>query len=159
MVCDRGRTPALDCLRAPAHGPFGYPLVDRHPRGGVALELRGCLSADLSRRAFADASHHPHRAIANRRGRCGDRGRPPSAPALGRTRAPGEWRSTMKQILVLLPIWTPILAMAVYFYVLLDDFHLGVAMLFGLASDTHSRNTLIKSIAPVWDGNETWLVL
>ena len=40
----------------------------------------------------------------------------------------------------LVPIWTVILGMAVFFYVLLDGFDLGVGMLFGLAPDTPSRN-------------------
>jgi cytochrome bd ubiquinol oxidase subunit II len=65
----------------------------------------------------------------------------------------------MSQTLDLVPIWTVILGMAVFFYVLLDGFDLGVGMLFGLAPDTSSRNTIMNTIAPVWDGNETWLVL
>src|SRR5712671_26581 len=64
----------------------------------------------------------------------------------------------MNEILDLVPIWTLILGMAVFFYVLLDGFDLGVGMLFGLAPDTASRNTIMNTIAPVWDGNETWLV-
>src|SRR6476646_8895667 len=44
-------------------------------------------------------------------------------------------------------------------YVLLDGFDLGVGMLFGFAPDTASRNTIMNSVAPVWDGNETWLVM
>jgi len=65
----------------------------------------------------------------------------------------------MTQVLDLVPIWTVILALAVFFYVLLDGFDLGVGMLYGLASDARSRNTIMNSIAPVWDGNETWLLL
>jgi cytochrome bd ubiquinol oxidase subunit II len=65
----------------------------------------------------------------------------------------------MNQVLDFVPIWTLILGMAVFFYVLLDGFDLGVGILFGLAPDTESRNTIMNSIAPVWDGNETWLVL
>jgi cytochrome d ubiquinol oxidase subunit II len=57
------------------------------------------------------------------------------------------------------PIWTLILGFGVFFYVLLDGFDLGVGMLFGLAPDTPSRNLVMNSIAPIWDGNETWLVL
>ena len=41
---------------------------------------------------------------------------------------------------------------------LLDGFDLGVGMLYGFAPNTASRNTIMNSIAPVWDGNETWLV-
>ncbi|WP_420737730.1 cytochrome d ubiquinol oxidase subunit II [Bradyrhizobium japonicum] len=65
----------------------------------------------------------------------------------------------MTQVLDLVPIWTLILALAVFFYVLLDGFDLGVGMLYGLAPDKRSRNTIMNSIAPIWDGNETWLVL
>jgi cytochrome bd ubiquinol oxidase subunit II len=65
----------------------------------------------------------------------------------------------MNQILDLVPIWTLILGMAVFFYVLLDGFDLGVGMLYGLAPDTRSRNLIMSSVAPIWDGNETWLVL
>src|SRR3954469_23939805 len=57
------------------------------------------------------------------------------------------------------PIWTVVLGVGVFFYVLLDGFDLGVGMLFGLAPNTPSRNLVMNSIAPVWDGNETWLVL
>jgi cytochrome d ubiquinol oxidase subunit II len=65
----------------------------------------------------------------------------------------------MSQVLDFVPIWTLILGMAVFFYVLLDGFDLGVGMLYGLAPDTASRNIMMNSIAPIWDGNETWLVL
>ena len=59
----------------------------------------------------------------------------------------------------LLPIWICILAAAVFLYVLLDGFDLGVGILYGFAPDERSRGTVMNSIAPVWDGNETWLVL
>src|SRR6201995_4177575 len=65
----------------------------------------------------------------------------------------------MNQVLDFVPVWTLILGMAVFFYVLLDGFDLGVGMLFGLAPDATSRNTIMNTIAPIWDGNETWLVL
>jgi len=59
----------------------------------------------------------------------------------------------------LVPIWTFILGVGVLFYVLLDGFDLGVGILFGFAHDTASRNLIMNSIAPVWDGSETWLSL
>src|SRR5215470_17421716 len=65
----------------------------------------------------------------------------------------------MSQVLDLVPIWTLILGMAVFFYVVLDGFDLGVGMLFGLAPNASSRSTIMNTIAPIWDGNETWLVL
>jgi cytochrome d ubiquinol oxidase subunit II len=57
------------------------------------------------------------------------------------------------------PVWTCILGIGVFFYVLLDGFDLGVGILYGQAPDRDSRNLMMNAVAPVWDGNETWLVL
>ena len=65
----------------------------------------------------------------------------------------------MTQMFSLVPIWTAILALAVFFYVALDGFDLGVGMLYNFAPDRKARDLIMNSIAPVWDGNETWLVL
>ncbi len=62
-------------------------------------------------------------------------------------------------LLDFVPIWTVILGTGVFLYVLLDGFDLGVGILYRFAPDTASRNLLMNSIAPVWDGNETWLIL
>ena len=59
----------------------------------------------------------------------------------------------------LVPIWTVILAISVFMYVLLDGFDLGVGILSPLAPDDRARDTMMASVAPVWDGNETWLVM
>ncbi len=56
-------------------------------------------------------------------------------------------------------IWAAIIAIAVLLYVLLDGFDLGIGMLFPFAGSPANRDTMMDSIAPVWDGNETWLVL
>jgi cytochrome d ubiquinol oxidase subunit II len=48
---------------------------------------------------------------------------------------------------------------AIGLYVILDGFDLGVGILFPLLPDEHLRDTAVASIAPVWDGNETWLIL
>jgi cytochrome d ubiquinol oxidase subunit II len=56
-------------------------------------------------------------------------------------------------------IWAGILGIAVAFYVTLDGFDLGVGMLFPFAKDDAERDRMLASIAPFWDGNETWLVL
>jgi cytochrome d ubiquinol oxidase subunit II len=55
--------------------------------------------------------------------------------------------------------WTLALALSLLLYVLLDGFDLGVGMLFPFAPEEKSRRHLLSSISPVWDGNETWLVL
>ncbi len=52
-----------------------------------------------------------------------------------------------------------IIAAAILGYVLLDGFDLGTGILFPFAPDGRSRNIMMNSVAPVWDGNETWLVL
>jgi len=61
-------------------------------------------------------------------------------------------------VLDLVPLWTILLALAVLYYVVFDGFDLGVGMLYGLARDDAARTTIMNSVAPVWDGNETWLV-
>ena len=60
----------------------------------------------------------------------------------------------------LLPlIWAGIIGIAVALYVILDGFDLGLGMLFPFAKDNHERDQMMASIAPFWDGNETWLVM
>jgi cytochrome d ubiquinol oxidase subunit II len=59
----------------------------------------------------------------------------------------------------LTPIWAGILAFAVMAYVVMDGFDLGCGILFAIEGGEEDRNVMVNSIAPVWDGNETWLVL
>lgn len=59
----------------------------------------------------------------------------------------------------LLPIWTVIMALAVFMYVQLDGFDLGVGILFPFAHSSMDRTLMMGSVMPVWDGNETWLIL
>lgn len=56
-------------------------------------------------------------------------------------------------------IWTAILGIAVALYVVLDGFDLGIAILFPANPEEHRRDVMMNSVAPFWDGNETWLVL
>jgi len=56
-------------------------------------------------------------------------------------------------------IWFGLLATALFLYVLLDGFDLGVGILFAFAPSDECRDRMMNSIAPFWDGNETWLVL
>jgi cytochrome bd-type quinol oxidase subunit 2 len=55
--------------------------------------------------------------------------------------------------------WVALLAVSMMIYLLLDGFDLGVGMLFGLAGSEADRDTMLDTVAPVWDGNETWLVV
>ncbi|MGM0480664.1 MAG: cytochrome d ubiquinol oxidase subunit II [Pseudomonadota bacterium] len=56
-------------------------------------------------------------------------------------------------------IWAAIIAFGVIMYVLMDGFDLGQGILFMFAPSEHDRDIMMNSVAPVWDGNETWLVL
>jgi cytochrome d ubiquinol oxidase subunit II len=56
-------------------------------------------------------------------------------------------------------IWAALIAFAVLAYVILDGFDLGVGILFPFMPEEKQRDEMMNSVAPVWDGNETWLVL
>jgi cytochrome d ubiquinol oxidase subunit II len=56
-------------------------------------------------------------------------------------------------------IWAGLIGLAVAMYVILDGFDLGVGVLFAFTKKESERDQMIASIAPFWDGNETWLVL
>ncbi|WP_298934405.1 cytochrome d ubiquinol oxidase subunit II [uncultured Ruegeria sp.] len=56
-------------------------------------------------------------------------------------------------------IWAGIIAFAVLTYVVLDGFDLGIGILFPFGKSDHDRDLMMNSVAPVWDGNETWLVM
>ncbi len=56
-------------------------------------------------------------------------------------------------------VWAGLLAFAVLAYVVLDGFDLGVGILFAAERAREDRDTMVNTVAPVWDGNETWLVL
>src|SRR3954463_6252144 len=104
---------------------------------------------------------------------CGSRGAayPTSCRRSRSTGAlPGRCRQRRKQIerryprrltmyLDLVPLWAFILALSVFMYVLLDGFDLGVGILFSRAPDDAARHAMVSSVAPIWDGNETWLVM
>jgi cytochrome d ubiquinol oxidase subunit II len=56
-------------------------------------------------------------------------------------------------------IWAALIGAAVAFYVILDGFDLGTGVLFPFARSERERDQMMDSVAPFWDGNETWLVL
>jgi cytochrome bd ubiquinol oxidase subunit II len=55
--------------------------------------------------------------------------------------------------------WVSLLAISILLYVLLDGVDLGVGLLFGLANGEERRGGMLSAVAPIWDGNETWLVV
>ncbi len=56
-------------------------------------------------------------------------------------------------------IWAALIGTAVVMYVILDGFDLGIGILFPFARNEIERDQMMRSVAPFWDGNETWLVL
>src|SRR5271163_2898187 len=55
--------------------------------------------------------------------------------------------------------WATLLAVSILLYVLLDGFDLGIGILFGLTRNEKSRQAMLSAVSPIWDGNETWLVV
>lgn len=65
----------------------------------------------------------------------------------------------MEQPFDLTIIWAGIIGFGIMMYVLMDGFDLGQGILFPFAPNEKARDKMMNSVAPVWDGNETWLVL
>ena len=65
----------------------------------------------------------------------------------------------MSAAIDLATLWAFIIAFAVFVYVVMDGFDLGLGILFPLFPAKADRDVIMNSVAPVWDGNETWLVL
>ena len=56
-------------------------------------------------------------------------------------------------------LWAVIILVAVMLYVMMDGYDLGIGLLFPFVADNADRDIMMNTVAPVWDGNETWLVL
>lgn len=56
-------------------------------------------------------------------------------------------------------LWAVIIGFGLMMYVIMDGFDLGIGILFPFVKDRTDRDTMVNTVAPVWDGNETWLVL
>ena len=56
-------------------------------------------------------------------------------------------------------IWAVIIIFGIMMYVVMDGFDLGIGILFPFVKDERDRDVMMNTVAPVWDGNETWLVL
>jgi len=59
----------------------------------------------------------------------------------------------------MITFWVTLLALSILLYVLLDGFDLGVGMLFAFTHTETKRNAMMAAVAPIWDGNETWLIV
>jgi len=56
-------------------------------------------------------------------------------------------------------LWAIVILFGIMMYVVMDGFDLGIGILFPFVADPHDRDVMVNTVAPVWDGNETWLVL
>ncbi|GAA5006345.1 cytochrome d ubiquinol oxidase subunit II [Acinetobacter puyangensis] len=56
-------------------------------------------------------------------------------------------------------VWVAIIGLGVLIYVILDGFDLGIGILFPFVKSSDERDVMMNTVAPVWDGNETWMVL
>src|SRR5688572_26631559 len=143
LVHHRSRPPALHRLRA--DDDRGIGLRDRRcRRRRVAGRLRRGVFRDLR------CGHLLHCAADAQAARAG------RARLAGRRAAPGH----QADMTVDLPlIWAGLIALSVLVYVILDGFDLGIGILFPLVKTEAARDQMMNSVAPVWDGNQTWLVL
>ena len=159
LVRGRGGAPALHRLRRPAHGRLRF-AGDRRQGAHLAHSLRACLWRRVRRRRLLHRAAHCPRAGSNAAGAAG-RGSRPIASAHGSGGEPMTPGTEMTEFLpVILPlVWGAILAFAVFLYVLLGGYDLGLGVLFPLAPSHEDRDAMMGSVSPFWDGNETWLVL
>ncbi len=56
-------------------------------------------------------------------------------------------------------VWAGIIAFGIFMYVVMDGFDLGIGILFPFVPEEEKRDVMMNTVAPIWDGNETWLVL
>ena len=59
----------------------------------------------------------------------------------------------------MIEFWVAVLAISTLLYVLLDGLTLGIGILFGAKRDEAERDAMMNAVAPIWDGNQTWLVV
>ena len=159
LVHGRGGASALDSLRRSADGRRNDAFPDGPHGGDLAGRLLRRLQLHLRVRNLLHLS-------AAARGTGGTPGSAPrrrssQPPDVGRRRAPahaGRSSRPCRRIAVVM-FWVAILAVSILLYVLLDGFDLGVGILFGLTGDETRRRAMMSAVAPIWDGNETWLVV
>ena len=56
-------------------------------------------------------------------------------------------------------IWFGIIIFSILMYIVMDGFDLGIGIIFPFNKDAEERDVMVNTVAPVWDGNETWLVM
>ncbi len=164
LVHGRGRAPAVGRVRPAAHQGRGHAVADDRRRAVLARRLRARLRGVRLVRHVLHLQAAAGRADQRSDGHPGRHGQP--AAGLRRqlpTRRPAADCGPADE-----RAWTPqrsraVLGrrdrLAILLYVILDGFDLGVGILFGTTRDEALRVQMMDTIAPFWDGNETWLVV
>src|SRR5690606_15089707 len=169
LVHDRDRPPALGGLRPDAH-----PRCRLAPRAAAARVHIVAVRRRLRHRVRGGRGIHaaPGQGgtrSARRAGRRAGAIAPAHAPALGRVgraahragrgRGDGFQELTMDMGIDLPLLWAAIILFGIMMYVVMDGFDLGIGILFPFLPGRSDRDVMMNTVAPVWDGNETWLVL
>src|SRR5258707_7437711 len=157
LVHGRSRPSALGGLWRVANRGCHDAIPD-DPRGDdLARDLLRDLRLHIRFRHVLHLSadpHRPRRQVVRASAYCGPQ--PTDVPGQCRSRfyrTRRRWRIAMVMFCVLL------LAVSILLYVLLAGADLGVGMLFGLTNGEARRGAMLSAVAPIWDGNETWLVV
>src|SRR5690606_12087184 len=161
VVRGRDRPPALGGVRPHAHQRSGQPQHHRGRGHVVAGDLRGGLRGHLRRRHLVPAGAGAQGPAAVP-GAAAHRGRREDAraPAVGRRARAHAHGGPVMETATWLPVaWYFVIGFGVLMYVLLDGFVLGLGVLAPFAEDAGQLDTMMNTAAPIWDGNETWLVL
>src|SRR6516162_8236055 len=149
----RDRPAAIHGVRAVADRRFRF-AAGRACSRRIADFVRHCVFRGLYRGPHLSASADGASAASGRsRSAQGH-----SGPRRGHYACDRE-RRAMTAAIDIATVWAFIIAFAVFVYVVMDGFDLGLGILFPLFPAKGDRDTIMNTVAPVWDGNETWLVL
>src|SRR5258707_7551993 len=158
LVHGRSRPSALGGLWRVANRGCHDAIPD-DPRGDdLARDLLRDLRLHIRIRHVLHLSPHPHRSRWQAVRVPAPRGSQPTVVAW-RRRSDSRTRSRRRRRITMVMFWVLLLAVSILLYVLLDGADLGVGMLFGLARGEAKRHLMLRAVAPIWDGNETWLVV
>src|SRR5690606_14026168 len=150
LVHDGDRATTVRRLRLAADRGCGLRAAGRQ-RMGDGRALRLGLRRRVRRRRLLPRTPRQGRSAA----RCDRR---PGGPAARRADRGARGIGSMSGDPLSL-VWLALIAFGIFMYVLLDGFVLGVGILFPFAPSDRDRDLMMTSVAPIWDGNETWLVL
>src|SRR6202035_2296360 len=155
----RGRTSALGGVRRFTDRRCGDAVPVRADGSGFARCLLHRLHLHFHVRDLLHLSTVAHRACW-KPGAAPDR-RGPQSSDVGGQRAPGDadFSSPPRRRIAVVMFWVAVLAISILLYILLDGFDLGIGILFGLTGSEERRRAMLSAVAPIWDGNETWLVV